>query len=353
MSDAVALAQQLIRVDTVNQGEDDCIAILAPLLETAGFELVTVPWRPGRSNLIATWAGGGDLVLSGHLDTVPYDASTWTAPPLGAEIDGDRLYGRGSSDMKAGVAAMAVAAIAAAHAGSRGFHLALSASEETGCLGAIALAASGLLPANPLLIVGEATGNQIRLGHKGATWLQVDARGRSAHGSRPELGINAIDDLVRAAGALAELPQREAHPRLGGMTTNLGTISGGQQTNLVPDSASMTVDIRTVPGTDVAAIETALLTRMHDGSISTLLNLPAIWTDEKSAETAALGEIATIAAEGATYFTDAAVLADPANPRVYILGPGDIDQPHTSNESCSVTAIETVVELYRAILSRS
>lgn len=105
---------------------------VAGILSNAGFEIVWIPWKAGRPNLVARWRGGGAFTLAAHLDTVPFDASTWTVDPLGGEIIDGRLYGRGSSDMKAGAAAMVCAAIDAAEAGCRPFTAVFTSAEETG-----------------------------------------------------------------------------------------------------------------------------------------------------------------------------------------------------------------------------
>ena len=179
---ALELAQQLIGLDTAGGGEDRAITLVAGLLRGAGFDVVHVPWQPSRPNVVARWRGGGPLTFAAHLDTVPFDAATWTVDPLGGAVMDGRLYGRGSSDMKAGAAAMVRAALDAAADDAAPFTVVFTSAEETGCGGARAVAASGLLDPAPILIVGEATGNDVYFGHKGATWLELAVTGRSAHG---------------------------------------------------------------------------------------------------------------------------------------------------------------------------
>lgn len=352
---AVELARQLVRLDTAAGGEEQAIAVVADLLGEAGFSLTWVPWEPSRPNLVARWRGGGPLTLAAHLDTVPFDAATWTVDPLGGAVVDGRLYGRGSSDMKAGAAAMVRAALDAAAAGAAPFTLVFTSAEETGCEGARAVAASGLLDPSPTLIVGEATGNAVFFGHKGATWLELTVTGRSAHGSRPELGDSAVHRLADAIVAARDRPPAPAHPVLGSLTTNVGTIAGGQQTNLVPDRASLTIDVRTVPGQDAAGVA-HLLATASGGEVREMLGVPSVWTDPDSALSRRV--VATVDAitgrssprAAVAYFTDGAVLADPAAPAVYIIGPGDLDQPHTSDEWCAVDRIDEATAIYRALL---
>lgn len=331
------------------------MALVAGLLRGAGFDVVHVPWQPSRPNVVARWRGGGPLTLAAHLDTVPFDAATWTVDPLGGAVMDGRLYGRGSSDMKAGAAAMVRAALDAAADDAAPFTVVFTSAEETGCGGARAVAASGLLDPAPILIVGEATGNDVYFGHKGATWLELAVTGRSAHGSRPELGDSAVHRLADAIVAARNRPVSPPHPVLGQLTTNVGTIAGGQQTNLVPDRASLTIDVRTVPGQDATGIA-RLLADASGGEVREILDVPSVWTDPESAVSRRV--MATVAAvtgrpsRGAAvaYFTDGAVLAGSVAPAVYIVGPGDIDQPHTSDEWCHVARIDEATTIYSALL---
>jgi succinyl-diaminopimelate desuccinylase len=156
--------------------------------------------------------------------------------------------------------------------------------------------------------------------------------------------------------ALRGLDAPPAHPALGTLTTNVGTIAGGQQTNLVPDLASMTIDIRTVPGQDAEAV-ISLLEETTGGQVTEILRVPSVWTDpHRDVSQAVAHTIMTVTgttpgAEGVSYFTDGAVLADPSSAAVFIVGPGGVDQPHTSDESCSVARIVEAVRIYRALLS--
>jgi len=357
MTDAetLALAQELIRIDTSHGGEESALDHIAVILERAGFDIAWVPWRPGRPNLVARWLGGGPLTLAAHLDTVPFDAAGWSVDPLGGEIVDGRLYGRGSSDMKAGAAAMIRAAVDAAREGCPPFTAVFTAAEETGCHGAAAVAASGLLTPRPILIVGEATDNSLRFGHKGATWLELVVHGRAAHGSRPELGRNALTPLAEAILALRDLPAPEPHAFLGARTTNVGTIAGGQQTNLVPDRGAMTVDVRTAPGHTTGDI-VGLLETTSGGTVEVALEVPSVWTDPSSDISRAVARVVTDVTGagpdgvGVSYFTDGAVLADPVDPLVFIIGPGGIDQPHTVDESCEIARIAEATRIYGALL---
>src|ERR687885_1982007 len=257
MHSAVELTRELVRVDTINPpGSEARVArLLGDRLESAGFDVSPHELAPGRASLVARRPGrDGDapaLCLTAHLDTVPLGAATWEHEPLAGEIDGDRLYGRGTSDMKGGLAAIVVAAerLARTGRGRRGLELVLCAGEETGCDGALALVRSRRLGTAGAVLVAEPTSNYPCVAHKGVVWLRASTEGTTAHGSMPHLGRNAIYPLARGVAALEELRfDIGPHELLGEPTLNVGTISGGSNINSVADRAEAGIDVRTVPG---------------------------------------------------------------------------------------------------------
>src|SRR5690606_6613273 len=207
-----------------------------------------------RANLIATLpatvpAARAPLAFSGHVDTVPLGQAPWSVPTHEGLERGGRIFGRGTSDMKSGVAAFVRAALdlAALPGRAADLRLLLTAGEEVGCEGALALAADeALLGAAGALIVAEPTDNRPLLGHKGALWMNLHHRGVTAHGSMPELGDNA---LLRACDSVAALRGLDfgvpLHPVMGSPTMNISTMRAGMNINSVPDSAVLGVDIRT------------------------------------------------------------------------------------------------------------
>ncbi|MCB5905944.1 M20 family metallopeptidase [Streptomyces pinistramenti] len=369
MYDAVTLAQQLVRMDTRGGAEKPAAAFLATLLEDAGFAVRVDEPEAGRANLVAVRGSGTPITLTGHLDTVPADASGWSFDPLSGEIHGGRLRGRGSSDMKAGVAGIVCAATRhAAHSPGTAVQLVFTFGEETGCEGAAAL--DGLAP-SPALLVAEPTANRVVLGHKGALWLRLTAHGRSAHGSRPELGDNALVKLAAAAQRIHEhgdWPHSATH---GAATVNVGTFHAGIQPNLVPDRAELTLDVRTVPGFSSAdaVAEIRRVVRQcaaEEGAaevtVERILDLPSVATDPGDALARELTGVlvpgAAPAAGGqepccATYFTDASVLAGKlGGPAVLLYGPGEPEQAHVTDESCSVAAVHASAEALERLLAR-
>src|SRR5439155_1311263 len=179
----------------------------AALLSRWGYRFEYHEYAEARTSVIAR-AGGSPskapLCLTGHLDVVPLGSNAWTRDPFAGETQGDRLYGRGSSDMKAGVAAMLLAAknLARKISGTPGIVLVLTAAEEGGCIGSYHLAQTQLLGSAGAMIVGEPTANYPYVGHKGSLKFYAGFRGTSAHGSMPELGVNAIYKAARAVSKL-------------------------------------------------------------------------------------------------------------------------------------------------------
>ncbi len=367
--DAIELTRTLVQFDTVNPPghEREVASRLATILEQLGFAVARFEFAPGRTTLLARSGGKADrekpsrpLCFTGHLDTVPLGQADWEHNPFAGEIVDGRLYGRGASDMKAGIAAF-LAAVSRCNAQKPDLLLILTAGEETGCEGARHLSAqAAALDGVAALIVGEPTASQPLLGHKGAVWLTAAARGLAAHGSMPDRGRNAV---VAAASMVRKLNcfgfNCCQHHVLGGPTINIGTIRGGQNINSVPDWAEIGLDIRTVPGLTAEVVSRQL--EIYLGSdlhaLRTELHVDHVWTDPEDPWIQRVFAIAeqvhgrrpNIAA--ASFFSDASVLQPLLNdvPTV-ILGPGDPAMAHQTDEYCSIRHIEQAVEIYERII---
>lgn len=302
------------------------------------------PWT-----LLTTGAGGGPVLLFAcHVDTVPVgEPGRWSQAPFAGRITDGRLYGRGSTDMKGGLAA-AVAALLEADRLGRNVGLLMTADEEIGSLGAPD-AAAGLAGVDlGAVIIPEATENRIVLGHRGALWLRVTADGLAAHGSTPERGENAAlklaEVLLRAA---KELPLR-SDGFLGPETWNLGTFSSGTAANIVPDAAEAVIDMR------VAGEGSALLdwwrSQPEVSGVDVLLALPALRSSVDGIEAL---ETVDVDSGPAPYFTDGAVLAQTA-PGVPVLvwGPGSPAQMHAVDEFLDLTALDEASRMFRDLVGR-
>jgi len=364
--DAVALTRDLLQFDTINPPglERDCAQRAGRLLEDWGFSVEFHEYEKDRTSVIAR-AGGSDkkapLCLTGHLDVVPLGTRKWSRDPFAGEADGDKLYGRGASDMKAGVAAMLAAA--ASFSGklnnTAGLVLVLTAAEENGCIGSRHLAAlPGLMGKAGAIVVGEPTSNYPMVGHKGSIKLYAEFKGVSAHGSMPDLGVNAI---YKAAKAIAKLEEFKfgvkEHPVMGLPTLNVGTVEGGSGVNLVPDLARIGVDIRTVPGTNHSVLLSRLEDLLSEGKIEIIADSEAVWTEPDEAWVQRVFEICKPilneqpVARTMPYMTDAANLR-----KVYdgaptlVLGPGEAAMAHQTDEYCHMERIRQSVQVYEEII---
>ena len=358
--DAVDLALELVRLDTINPpGRESAAAeLLAGRLSAAGLEVAFHEHAPGRPSVVARLAGTGDrpaLCMTGHLDTVPLGGAPWSVEAFGELRDG-RLYGRGSSDMKGGVAAIVVAAErVAAAGGGAGLEVVLCAGEETGCEGALFLAESGALGRAGAVLVAEPTGGVPHVAHKGVLWARATTEGRSAHASSPHLGRNAIYPLAAAVAALADLEfDVPPHALLGEPTFNVGVIEGGSGINLVPDRAEAGIDVRTVPGLRSDAV----LARLRElagpeVTIEAILDLPPVATDPGDPFVRTAAEVAGSSGGGLAYFTDAAALT-PAygSPPTVIWGPGEAAQAHQTDEWAEAAKIEAAAGAFAELAQR-
>jgi succinyl-diaminopimelate desuccinylase len=365
-SDAIALTRSLLRFDTVNPPgrERDCARYAGGLLEEWGYRVDYHEYADSRTSVIAR-AGGSDakapLCLTGHLDVVPVGSRAWTHDPFSGETAGDRLYGRGASDMKAGVAAILLAARAMAKrlAGTPGVVIVLTAAEEGGCIGSRHLSEQkALLGKAGAMIVGEPTSNYPLVGHKGSVKFHARFKGVSAHGSMPQLGVNAIYKAARALGKLEAFDFGvPAHPVMGKPTLNVGTIAGGNTVNAVADSADIGVDIRTVPGMDHAALLRSLQDLMAEAELDVFSDLGPVWTEPDQAWVHRVFEICKpyvedrLEARTAPYMTDAAnLLKAYAGAPTVVLGPGEAAMAHQTDEYCSMERIRQSVSIYEALI---
>ena len=255
--DAVTIARLLVSIPSVNPtlapggaGEAEMASCTAELLDSWGFSTVIDEVVPGRHNVVARLAGEGPtLLLNGHLDTVGVEGMT--IDPFGAELESGRLSGRGSCDMKGGVASLMAAAHRLTLGGPRpNLIVALTADEEHASVGMAALVDSDL--SADLAVVCEPTSLKVMPAHKGFVWIRAVFEGRAAHGSRPEVGVDAIRHAGLYLAALdvyaEELQARQAHPLLGHVSFHAGTISGGTAESVYPDRCELLLERRTMPG---------------------------------------------------------------------------------------------------------
>jgi succinyl-diaminopimelate desuccinylase len=370
-AEAIGLLAECVRTETTNPpgNEERMTALLARCLEREGLTVEVQPLSTGRANLLARFSGTGggpSLVLSGHTDTVPPGEMPWNHAPWAAEREGDRLYGLGAADMKSGLAAMAMALLLLRRAGTplRGdLLLAASAGEEVDCLGARAFVQAGAIRGAGAIVVGEPTGGEVAIAHKGALWLRLVTRGRTAHGSMPNEGVNALlrmHDVVAHLRSLRLPPDR--HPLLGLGTMSINTIHAGQSTNVVPDRCELGIDIRTVSAHGHEAIERAIRTAVAEFSfpveVEVLTGQPPVETDPASPIVRQALELVAVQgsgpreAVGFAYFTDASVYQEALRVPVIIYGPGEAPLCHQPDEWVSIAKYLKAIRFYTALARR-
>ncbi|MBM3394095.1 MAG: M20 family metallopeptidase [Betaproteobacteria bacterium] len=367
MIDATQLTRDIVAINTINPPgkEDDCARHLGALLGTAGYALDYHRIGEGRSNLVARIGNGrgAPLCFTGHIDTVPLGAAPWKNDPFAGETASGKLYGRGTSDMKAGVAAFVAAAVQLAPhlRETPGLVLIITAAEETGCEGAFKLVKERDLGRAGAIVVAEPTSNYPFVGHKGAFWLRARAHGVTAHGSMPERGVNAVYKAARAVTALEAFRfSTPPHDLMGQSTLNVGSFHGGLNINSVPDEALVAIDIRTVPGTSHAQLLQQLARQVGgEVELEVMMDLESIYTPPEQewmqsvfdVMQPVLGERPV--ARAATYFTDAAALTPAlSSPPTVILGPGEPQMAHQTDEYCVMERIGQAAHAFERIIQQ-
>lgn len=367
--DPVELTRTLVAFNTINPpgNERPCAEYLGKLLEEGGFSVTYHEFADRRTSLVARIGGSSDkppLCFTGHIDTVPLGAAPWSVDPFAGEIADGKVYGRGTTDMKAGVAAFVVAVLQMAPQLSKGpgVVLVITAGEETGCEGAYHMAGLGdVLGQAGAIVVAEPSSNQPWVGHKGALWLTARTTGVTAHGSMPEKGVNAVYKAAHAISKLEDFDFNIARDvLLGKPTLNVGSVHGGMNINSVPDLAEIGIDIRTIPEQDHASIRSHLAGYLGDDvTLTPVVDAQGVLTDPANEWVqdifGIMGGILGKRPEAhtASYFTDASALtpAYGGAPTV-ILGPGEAAMAHQTDEYCFVDRIVEAVEAYTQIGKR-
>jgi acetylornithine deacetylase len=359
MPEAAELVSRLVAIESVNptlvpggSGEAEIGRFVAEWLEGRGIEVELEELAPSRVNVIGRVRGSGGgrtLLLNAHLDTVALGGPDSGTTP---RIDGHRLYGRGSYDMKGGLVAIMLAAARAVELRLAGdLVVAAVSDEEDRSIGSEHIAATVQADA---AIVTEPTDMRLAIAHRGFLWLELETQGIAAHGSRYDLGVDAIARMGPVLAALGELDERlraerEPHSLLGGASVHASLIEGGTELSTYPGRCVLVVERRTVPGESVAQVESELREIAGEATVRTLFVREPL-------ETAADAEIVDVVSRqaravlghspelvGVPYWTDAALFAAAGIPSV-VFGPSG-EGAHAEIEWVDLEDVERTAEI--------
>ena len=356
-------ARRLVQMPTVShQSNLPVIECIADHLRSLGVT-PRLTWDAERrkANLFATLGAGkpGGVILSGHTDTVPWDGQAWTMEPTSALVQDQRLYGRGSADMK-GFIGLAVAQARDFLEADLPFavHYAFSYDEEVGGWGAMNLIAdlreAGLAP--ELCIVGEPTMMIPAIAHKGVHRWRCCIKGRAAHSSLTPFAVNAIEAGARLIGHIADMGDRwrAEGPRFEGFdvpytTSAVGVVQGGIADNVVPEDCHFHYEFRNLPGTDERAMQRSVLdaaARLEPAMkavdpatgfrFETICSMPAFQAREDEAAVTLAKKLSGATATTLVAFGTEAGLFQRAGISTVVCGPGSINQAHQADEYVSL-----------------
>ncbi|WEV42552.1 ArgE/DapE family deacylase [Bifidobacterium sp. ESL0682] len=378
--EAMDLLRKFVGLHTENGNEKVVADEIKAIFDKAGIPCKVIPLEedPTRANLVAE-LGHGEPVLgiTGHMDTVSAQQEGWKTDPFEVTEDGDLVYGRGVTDMKAGLAAMVFAMLNLKkhedqmHGTVR---FLVTAGEEVGMPGATAMQAQGYMEGVEALLVGEPSGYNIVYATKGELNLNIDMKGKAAHSSTPALGINAVENLLEFLDVISKRIKAAAagksNPDLGDTVYNIDVIRGGQQVNAIPESASAEINIRIIPefsNKEILAIldeEVDKFNKSHKATVSYTVGMdiiPVIGPKDaklvdivKSVGERHLkeqGKSAEIPMFGVSGGTDGSVLLldSPKDTAYVMFGPGN-DTMHCVNESLPKAMYLDFIGIYQEII---
>ena len=373
----VELTKSLVRVDTRNPPGNE-----APIEEAARAALDgrAAAWQriepaPGRMSLVAEIAhpegpnpSRPTLIVNGHLDVVPVNADAWSHDPFDPQVVDGRLYGRGTADMKGGIAAAICALDVLERAGQAAgcnlvFHL-VADEERGGRWGTQALLEQGLIQGDACL-VPEPTDLELCVAERGLMQARIHVAGRPGHGSRPRDGVSAIEHAAHLVLALHAADYGgEEHPLLGQPTANVGTIQGGQTFNTVAEACVVGVDRRLLPGATIESTQAEIEARIAAAGVEGLRYTFELDTFGEASEMSpgdpwvkqvgdavarAQGRMPGVI--GMTFTTDARFVRNQAGIPAVVCGPGKIDQAHTDDEYVDVDRLVDAAAAYAELFA--
>jgi succinyl-diaminopimelate desuccinylase len=365
------LLRRLVQAETTpEKGEISAAELISAELRESRIDSQIDRWDGNRAN-VAAWIKSsgqrGGLLFVCHLDVVGAVESDWKYAPFGGIERSGVLYGRGSADMKGGIAAVVTAIRQIIDSGVKlgGDIIFLAAAgEETDSCGAKRFVSrfGSKLPKLSGVIVPEPTDFAVVTAHRGILWVKVKTVGKAAHGSTPELGVNAIGSMRALLGELENYRIRyEPHKLLGGCSMSINTICGGETINIVPDKCEAGIDIRTLPGQNHQEIIEdfekifAKLKRKDvkfKASVSVVREVGALETDSDSSFVKDICSVVGVSETKAVGFTTDGPHFSSLGVPVVIFGPGKSNVCHKPDEYIKIADVEKAVEYYKQIILR-
>ena len=362
------LLSKLIQAQTTaDKGELAAAEIISAELGRSGIDSRIDNWDRTRANITAHVKSSrhkGALLFACHLDVVPPGQASWKHPPFAATESNGKIYGRGSTDMKGGIAAIVTAMGEIANSGTKlqgDIILFGAAGEETDSCGAKRFVRNrGQLPEIAGVVLPEPTDFEIITSHRGILWLKVQTFGKAAHSSAPQLGVNAISSMMSVLNELENFKIRfEPHELLGDCSMSINTITGGQAMNVVPDKCDLGIDIRTVPGQnyqDVINDLQNIFAKLKQNNpqfkaeVSVVRQVGALETDNQCDFVKDFCSVTGINKTTAVGFTtDGPNFASLGLP-VVVFGPGKPHLAHKPDEYIDISDLEKGVEYYKNII---
>ena len=295
--------------------------------------------------------GNTKIILSGHFDVVPVgNLDDWNVDPFSGKIIGKYMYGRGSADMKSGLVALLTTMKVLSHVPKFLEKCTLifagTSDEESGMTGAQKLYKMGIMNDASILIVAEPTKLKIGVAEKGLLWLSVTFKGRSAHGSMPHEGVNAIEKAMRFLPKIKDNIEKNQNPILGKSTVNIGTIKGGTIINIVADKTTVELDYRLIPEDNSDMLIQKLKEIDEDCDVKIIKTLPALESNIEHPFIKNLKNVAKTEFIGLSYATDAAELIKYGNKIPFVIfGPGDPVHIHKNDERVNIEDVFTATKI--------
>lgn len=364
------ILKNLIKINSTQPdgNESDIVDYILSIFKDYHIDYRKIDHGENRSSLVITIPGrekDASVSFLGHMDTVPVeDYDKWIYPAFNGQVKDGFMYGRGSADMKGGLTSSLLSLLYILEndiVPSCNIKFCFTADEEYRGKGILAMKEAKILEDSKFIIIPEPTDEKLGIAEKGALWLEVDVEGLSAHGSRPDLGVNAIEYLYRfIEETKKKIQSDESHDLLGKTSISVNEFSGGVSTNVIPTNASASLDIRTIPGChhqeildNMKSIAEDFMKKTENLTIAIEVknNRPALEVSKTNIFVKTIADIFKrldydTDYKGLFFYTDGSQIIPGSNIPFIILGPGDDKMAHQRDEKVELSSISRMAEVY-------